>query len=770
MTLPDTAFFELMRSALGNIRTPFNKQKLLEDLSTFLSRPETQETIAAFLDNADRRIIAAIAVLGEPVPGELESFFSGEYSYADLHSFLLNLEERFVIYRFREDGLFRIALNPRLETALAPAAAARSLLFSPVPDPRAGNGTGPRTAEPGPHPGTEPGLPLTAEPRLSPGPLSGRILAALFSFFLSERSFLRPDASDRGGLFSPRKRILDDGEKLFPGLDLETIAGAFLFLGVLEPDGERFRADGKRLSIFKELSPVCGLEYLAAGSALYLQSLEPNPLPGYIHRNLLKSTAQFINSLLTSLGFVNPPGAALPSAPRDPDGAADGPRFYPKPALLKCGEMLRREEAGLGPNGPWSLAGELPSTGIILKALETVGLIIPVGEHYTAPVLPAGEVPESGISPGLSTFAASNEAADAGGTSPVIAMDSPFSIIVYPDISFADALDLALFCEVEETGTTVRFSLSRESVVRGFNRGFRAAYLWKLLERLSGGRAEEALRWNIEDWEKRCREVALYQGVVLTLGAERSYLAESGPLAAMVRKVLAPGIFLLDASRREEAAEVLRGAGVDIVALPEPEPYVMEPSAGSQNPDPDQRVFPEIFSPKSAASGSGGKSGALPKPRVPQLWDHKIPSESYDEEKAERLKKKFRAYLESDEKRYSKEERAELLVRIERRLVVSESQLQDISIRYEKLEARSLDYVGKTAIAKQAIAQGALLEIAWPSGGIEETVLGTPENLEKKGSETILVLRPRSGRAESIRIPLGKISVLRRIKQSIFGE
>jgi hypothetical protein len=142
----------------------------------------------------------------------------------------------------------------------------------------------------------------------------------------------------------------------------------------------------------------------------------------------------------------------------------------------------------------------------------------------------------------------------------------------------------------------------------------------------------------------------------------------------------------------------------------------------------------------------------------------------YDREKAERLKEKFRARLESDGKRYSKEECAELLNRIERRLVISESQLQDISIRYEKLEARSLDYAGKAAIAKQAIAQGSLLEAVWPSGESHATVLGTPENLEKKGSETILILRPRNGRAEPVRIPLGKISVLRRIKQSIFGE
>jgi hypothetical protein len=722
MTLPDTAFFELVRSALGNIRTPFNKQKLLEDLSAFLSRPETQETIAAFLDNADRRIIAAVAVLGEPVPGEMESFFSGEYSYADLHGLLLNLEERFVIYRFREDGLFRIALNPRLEPALAPVAADRSLLFSAV-----------SAAE------TEPRLPADARP------LSGRLLAALFSFFLSGRVFFKPDVPASG--FSLRKKAVDDGEKLFPGLDMETIAGAFLSLGIVEQDGERFRAGGKRLAAFRELSPACRLEYLAAGLALYLQSLEPNPLPGYIHRSLLKNTARFINSLLGSFGFVNLSGVSSGSPERDETPV----RLYPKPALFKCGEILRRD----GVNS-WGRAGGLPSTGIILRAMETAGLVIPVGAQYAIAPPPVD----------------SNE--PAGGPDPVIAMDSPFSLILYPGISFADALDLASFCDVEETGTAVRFSLSRESVVRGFNRGFRAAYLWNLLERLSGGRTGEALRWNLEDWEKRYREAALYQGVVLTLGSERIYMAESGPLAAMIRKVLAPGVFLVDASCREEAAEMLREAGVDIVALPEPEPYVAEFPAEPRRPPEsgvpgEAGIFPGLCSAENTAPGE--KPGALPDSGLSRAsLGSRTLSNSYDEAKAERLKEQFRVRLESGGKQYSREERAELLARIERRLVVSESQLEDISIRYEKLEARSLDYAGKTAIAKQAIAQESLLEVAWPSGGTEETVLGMPENLEKKGGETILILRPRNGRAEPVKIPLGKISVLRRIKQSIFGE
>jgi hypothetical protein len=154
-------------------------------------------------------------------------------------------------------------------------------------------------------------------------------------------------------------------------------------------------------------------------------------------------------------------------------------------------------------------------------------------------------------------------------------------------------------------------------------------------------------------------------------------------------------------------------------------------------------------------------------------------------------------------------EREELAARIERRLIVNESQLAGGTPRSEKTEARNLDYVGKTTIAKQAIASKSLLEIQWfsPGGGLNR-IVGTPQALEKQGGETILVLRPLDSPAadfsapgtpggpletpaapgnpgdppaapevpeppkapENLKVSLGKISLLRRIKQSIFGE
>jgi hypothetical protein len=64
--------------------------------------------------------------------------------------------------------------------------------------------------------------------------------------------------------------------------------------------------------------------------------------------------------------------------------------------------------------------------------------------------------------------------------------------------------------------------------------------------------------------------------------------------------------------------------------------------------------------------------------------------------------------------------------------------------------------------------------VLWPgTEGETKRVLGVPETLEKIRGETVLVLKSREGESlpeELIRIPIGKISLLRRIKKSLFME
>ncbi len=77
-----------------------------------------------------------------------------------------------------------------------------------------------------------------------------------------------------------------------------------------------------------------------------------------------------------------------------------------------------------------------------------------------------------------------------------------------------------------------------------------------------------------------------------------------------------------------------------------------------------------------------------------------------------------------------------------------------------------MDYTGKTMIAKQAIARRMPVEASWPGRQKQESVIGIPKALEKKDDESVLVMESADG--NTVHLPLGKISLLRRIKKSIF--
>jgi hypothetical protein len=699
LTLPDTACFDLLRSVFGNIKTPFNKHNLVESLTAFLLRREIQDAIAAYINDDDHRVIAAIALLGEPVSPELEGFFAGEYSGAETHGLLLNLEERLIVYRFRGEGGYRISLNPLLEPVLSPFIADISILFPSMPMPAGGDDAAARQS--------------------GYSPLDDRTLAALIAFAAAQGEDKKEFFKAGGGI---RKKVIDDGRRIFPGLNIETFIEALRCIGLLETDGDRLTLERRRLLSFGKLSFTERMEYLAAG--IFAAAFPAENDIWYFRRGRVQTLARFIHRFT---------------------GILDRGLLYPRRTLFRLVEILekggsavlRSEERRLSPP-PYGDAGEL---GKLLVSLEEAGLLRAAGESsgetlYTA-ALPPG-----------------TEAAPPGKPlrRPLIALDSPFSCILYPEIGFQDAITLASFCECRETGAVVRFELTRASAVRGFDQGLKAEDMTGILERLSLAAPDQNLIWTVKDWEDRYSSVSLFQGTVLTLAEDRRYLAETKALSRLILKTFAPGMYLLSVSSKDEAARILQKAGVDIIAQP-PAPLLPEDGGLLSHPP----------YPSTAAFGASGAASPVPEA---------VPGR---EREAEERKKKFHELLRKSG--LPKPDQDEIAARIERRQIVSESQLTGGGIRREKTEARNLDYAGKVLVAKQAIAGGSLVEILLPSAdGGEKRVMGTPRALEKPGGDAVLVLRAdtRSDGGETpdedLRIPQAKIIHIRWIKRSIFTD
>ncbi|MCL2374483.1 MAG: hypothetical protein FWC65_04500, partial [Treponema sp.] len=514
MTLPDNGFFELLRSVFGNIKTPFNKQRLMDDLFNLLSRDNIRKTVSAYIDDQDHKIIAAVALLSEPVSSDLESFFAGEFSRSELHAIVLNLEERLIIYRFRAEGVLHLALNPVLEKILEPFAADTSPLFpsfleesNVLPPRNAKKKSAPKAAAAAAKKGQADSE--SAEEIPSSACISdARILAALFAFLYShtEEELLRPetDAQPRG----LRKKFIEEGKKIFPDLDLDIAVRTLLYLELFRAEACSLAPCAEKIAGYSELSPAERQKYWAAGVYLCLNETSRNEAAS-LHRNRLRKIAGTINRFTNLL---------------------DGERTYPEVTLRRLMELLAKDDGETGNVWGARLFDDrirLPFEPF-LAALEKAGLLEKKEGRWKAVIAASdSEAADQGEAP-----APAKDPKGKRPQAPVIVMNTAFSFILYPEIAFADAMSLALFCAVEipasnkwPEGSPVCFELTRDSAVRGFDQGMEAAGMLDLLGRLSLNRIDENMIWTLKDWESRYAGVSLDQGIVLNLAEDRRYLA-----------------------------------------------------------------------------------------------------------------------------------------------------------------------------------------------------------------------------------------------------
>lgn len=120
--LSDQQFFDLFRMYLGEIKTPYNKQNLIEDLSSILRKEENKEKILSLLSYQDILILSAIDILTLASYAQLNLFFHDSFSSYDLEVHLQNLAERLLIFR-RLDPVTEkqvYSINPLLIDSLQP--------------------------------------------------------------------------------------------------------------------------------------------------------------------------------------------------------------------------------------------------------------------------------------------------------------------------------------------------------------------------------------------------------------------------------------------------------------------------------------------------------------------------------------------------------------------------------------------------------------------------------------------------------------------------
>ncbi len=127
LRLPDDVFFDYIRTYLGPIKTPYNKQSLLDSLENFLKRPEVRQRMLVAVSDFDREVLTAIVLSPEASHEGVHRLLGSRIGFVRLHHVLLNLEDRLLVYRDPDEPGYH--LNPMLHDELMSAAVDRSLLF-----------------------------------------------------------------------------------------------------------------------------------------------------------------------------------------------------------------------------------------------------------------------------------------------------------------------------------------------------------------------------------------------------------------------------------------------------------------------------------------------------------------------------------------------------------------------------------------------------------------------------------------------------------------
>lgn len=751
--LPDSIFFDLMRMYLGEIKTPYNKQNLIQKLSSFLHKEQVQKTILMLLSPLECQIITAVALLDHPNLETLATFFSDTLTHSQLNAHLMNLEERLVIYRNTSQRLLRqqppFVLNPILEPLLQQRIHPAHLL--PLP----------KDFQNQPH--------SEHLPQLSPS-----LLAAFYAFVQEVSDLCRQDGS-------LKKRVIQRLEQTFHFMFMEdtiqffqTLVTSLRNLSLLKEEAKGFQPDYTRWCAFAQMPFHLQAAYLAAAACgrdskgnlqkkagQFLAMTRLCPPEGFA-----QDTCQRLEFLLEQvspqkwLASQGSPQVAEAAAPvRSQLRPKAGGRFA---QLMETAERKRLSqnhgktaeedsfpEALPLQDKPHHWCKSLLEAGTrlgIFRRLGTgqgiAGSIQPVLQPHLPPDI--AQVPERGH----------------------LTMDSSLTATLLPGLSLSQLLPLMTFMRLRRYDTAISLEITKNACLQCFDQGLTPQDIQHRLSAYLLHDPPQSLSVSLEDWHHSYSLATLYKGYVLHLQNKKDISAHP-ILARHIVRELEKGIYLMDFADDQEAQEVLARGGFE--------------NTGSVKTALTATSLPSF-------SQEGASFPIEPFPI--ECYGDKI-----DWKTQELLQQRHVAEMEGRlaEMELAPHQREGLQFRISRRILLLPEQLQGSSVRMEQLEASGMDFVGKVHVAEQAINHKSLLRLTYLMEGQEPQILeGIPLEIQKVQGDCLVVLQapspqqiPQQGKSPSLEDTtasalsagapavethsLSRAHVVRRIQGSIFA-
>lgn len=507
--MPEQQFFKLIRLYLGEVQTPYNRQRLISQLASFIKNAENTQSILSYLDKKDITFLTAIYLIPNVSQQTLLDFFSG-IGISDFYATLSNLSERLIIYSTKDKYSDNVCyhINPILFEPLKPYLSIESIF----PEHKIEN--------------------HFVEDSFC---LSQNFLAAFISYIRINKIGCKNDGTIKKNDFTKLEEIF-----LEQICYLQLLVNAFLNLSLLKDDGKSFILNNSRIEEFAKLSQFEQYSLLCVASCCHFS------------REGLRKYAQLLMNVLNSIpeeGFsAKEVLRLLVLASTQKENKSS---FGAKSRFSQILEQTKIKEQSENSNQESNVSANLFE--VMIESAISFGLLTFSGttENGTK-IYKKNKLPE--LIPITDNIPK------------VLNIDSSFTVTLMPGLSLDSLLPLLSFISIKKSGIVTEFEITRQSISVGFDEGWNPNSIFSELEKFINYDLPQNLKINVLEWYKSYNSARLFSGYVLKVTDSNIAIAENNPkIKKYIKEKLAEGIYLLDISIDSDIKTFIKESGLDFL-------------------------------------------------------------------------------------------------------------------------------------------------------------------------------------------------------------
>lgn len=512
--LPDDRLFELFRLYLGEIRTPYNKQKLVEQLAGFVRNENNLTVMMSLLDSFDIKILTAVQYIQKATKKLLLDFFASEYTIGEIYSELANLSTRLLIYTEKDTYTEKeyLRINPLVWDKLEPYIRISNILTETTV------------------------VSYSMEDAFNITP----------SFLASFISFLNVNGCSCKNDGTIKKNDANKLEMIFPGRFkcIQLLLTAFINLGLVIENDKKYELEKKKLSFFVELDEkqqyalLCAascsrfsLEGLKKETQLLLDCLASIPDGGYTRSTIIRLA--FLVGTKTS----------------------DGTASVQKSRFSKILESAKMEKNILDGEQAGNLIDRMINSAIEFGLLQKKGY-----SENREEIFVLGSAMKEG-----SCFV-NNAKEDSKEEPKVLNIEATFTVTIMPGLSLKKMLPLSEFLAVKNCAVVTEYEITRQSISSAFDNGWTPEKIFSELTKYTYYNLPQNLQMTIIDWYTTYTSAMLYHGYILKVSENNITFVENNPnLQKYIKEKLTDGIYLLNVPIDADISPFISESGLEFM-------------------------------------------------------------------------------------------------------------------------------------------------------------------------------------------------------------